>query len=125
MRDAKMIVCLGAFAACIGVPGLSVAEDNCSGHYIHVGTKSVSINDDPAEPAHIMIGECHGLVCIRRDKNGDEQTVESAYTPGDYTATWKVISGTGKYANARGSGWYKQRRADDDVVVGDWGGNCQ
>jgi hypothetical protein len=125
MKNANMVVCLGAFAACVGAPSLSVAEDNCSGHYVNVGAKSISISNDPAEPSHVMIGECHEWLCTRKDKDGDELTVQSAYTPGDYNATWKVISGTGKYANVSRAGWYRQTRADDDVVVGDWGGNCQ
>jgi hypothetical protein len=125
MKNANMVVCLGAFAACVGTPGLSVAEDNCSGHYVNVGAKSISISNDPTEPSHILIGECQEWLCTRQDKDGDAMTVQSAYTPGDYNATWKVVSGTGKYANARRSGWYKQTRADGDVVVGDWGGNCQ
>jgi hypothetical protein len=41
MRSTKMIVCLGALAACVGVPSLSVAEDNCSGYYVIVGAMSI------------------------------------------------------------------------------------
>ena len=52
-------------------------------------------------------------------------TVQSAYTPGDYHATWKVLSGTGKYAKVKRSGWYRQTRADGNTVVGDWGGTCE
>jgi hypothetical protein len=72
-----------------------------------------------------MIGECHDWICTRADRDGDEITLQSAYKPGDYRATWKVLAGTGKYANVRRSGWYKQTRAEGDVVVGDWGGTCE
>lgn len=124
MRSTKMIVCLGALAACVGVPSLSVAEDNCSGYYVIVGAMSISINTDPGDPSTFYIGECSGERCTRKDKDGDEYTVEHAYTPGDEKATWKIVSGTGKYAKARSSGWYKQTRADGDVLVGVWGGTC-
>jgi len=48
MRDAKMMVCLGALAACVGAPSLSVAEDNCSGYWVQVGTTQVSLDNDPS-----------------------------------------------------------------------------
>jgi hypothetical protein len=125
MRDTPLLLCLGAFAACFGAPGLSAAEDNCSGHYVSVGARSISISNDPTEPSHILIGECHEGVCIRKDGDGDEMTLQTARTPGEYLASWRVISGTGKYVNTKRSGWYKQTRVDGDVVVGEWGGNCQ
>ena len=125
MNAVKMVACLGAVSACVGAPSLSAAEDNCSGYYVSVGAKSISISNNPAEPSHILIGECHERLCTRKDKDGDELTLQTAYTPGDYNSAWKVVGGTGKYANARRSGWYKQTRVDGDVAVGVWGGTCQ
>lgn len=125
MGNSPLLLCLGAFAACLATPSLSAAEDNCSGHYVSVGARSISISNDPTEPSHIQIGECHEGVCTRKDKDGDEMTFQHTRTPGEYLASWKLVSGTGKYANARRSGWYQQTRVDGDVVVGEWGGTCE
>lgn len=125
MRGIPILLCLGALAACFGAPGLSVAGDNCSGHYVNAGGRSISISNDPSEPSHILIGQCREGVCIRKDGDGDEMTLHTARTPGEPLERWKVVSGTGKYVNTVRSGWYKQTRVDGDVVVGEWGGTCQ
>lgn len=126
MKSVRPLICLVAFATSVLASGACAAADNCSGHYANVGARSISVDNDRTKTSHVMIGECNSQgVCTRRDADGDEITVESAYTPGEYLATWKMTRGTGKYAKARQSGWYKQTRADGDVVVGDWGGNCQ
>lgn len=109
---------------CLSSSIVSAAHE-CSGHYVGVGTKSITISNDPGSPSHVMVGECQGGVCIRKDRDGDEQTVHSAYKDGDAFATWKRVSGTGKYANGKASGWSRQTRAVGDVVVGDWGGTCE
>lgn len=117
--------CIGIAAVCAWICAPAFADDNCRGHYVGVGSWSISISDDHEEPSYILIGECRDGVCTRTDKDGDSMTVQSAYTPGEYLATWKVVSGTGKYANAKRSGWYKQTRAQGDIVVGEWGGICR
>lgn len=125
MSNTPLLLSLGVFAACVGAPSLGAAEDNCSGHYVNVGSRSISISNDPTEPSHMLIGECHQGVCTRKDKDGDGMTTQSARPSGESLGTWKVVSGTGKYASVKRSGWYKQTRVEEDTVVGDWGGNCE
>lgn len=125
MRMTSLFLGAGVFAACAGAPGAGVAADNCSGHYVNAGSRSVSISSDPAEPSHVMIGECQSGLCIRRDSDGDEMTTRTARTPGEYLGTWKVVSGTGKYARATRSGWFRPTRTDGEIVVGEWGGDCR
>jgi len=124
MKPLSLVLCLGALSAWIGVTGVAAAEDNCRGHYVTVGSKSVTISDDPTEPSHTMIGECHDGRCIRRDKDGDEMTIQSIRATGAYLDRWTLVSGTGKYANARRSGWYRLTREDGNIFVGEWGGSC-
>jgi hypothetical protein len=129
MRNAKMVLCLGAFAACVGVPSLSVAEDNCSGHQVQVGSMSITMSNDPSLPGYPGIGECHGAGgvgnCTYKDKDGDEWTTEwKSVTGVTGKYTWKVVSGTGKFAKAKGSGWSQHTRKEGDVRISVWGGNC-
>jgi hypothetical protein len=58
MRYAKMVVCLGAFAACVGIPGLSVANDQCSGYWVQIGKTIVLLHNDPSVPQHMAVGTC-------------------------------------------------------------------
>jgi len=117
--------CIGIAAACAWISAPAFADDNCTGHYVNVGSRSISISNNHEEHSHILIGECREGVCTRADKDGDSMTVQSAYTPGEYLATWKVVRGTGKYADTKRSGWYKQTRTEGDIVVGEWGGTCE
>jgi hypothetical protein len=118
-----------AFAAAGLVAASTViAEDNCFGHAVSVGARSISINQaiERSDGRQIMVGACDADGrCIRKDKDGDEQILDNAYVPGDETPTWKVVGGTGKHANSAASGWYKQARADGDVLVFVWGGDCR
>jgi hypothetical protein len=125
MRKATSLpLCIGAIAAWVSIAGPASADDNCTGHYVNFGSKHISISNDPTEPAHVLIGECHDGRCIQRDKEGDEMTMQSTGAAGDYMGRWKVTGGTGKYANARRSGWYRPTRDDGVLSVGDWGGTC-
>jgi hypothetical protein len=131
MRNAKMVVCLGAFAACIGAPSLSVAEDNCSGYWVQIGATIVLLNNDPSAPSHMAIGICQISRCTYKDKEGDSWTDQSAYPGGGWDkGTWETVSGTGKYANAKNSGWTERKRMesggpDGYVRIGAWGGSCK
>jgi hypothetical protein len=137
MRNAKMVVCLGAFAACVGAPGLSVAEDNCSGHYVDVGSKHFSMSNDPSSPDAASIGDCDAASfstanstwigrCTMQDKDGHLYTYEWTRRAGAEKGTWKHVSGTGKYVDSKWSGWFQETRTQGtDVRVGLWGGNCK
>jgi hypothetical protein len=128
MRNAKMIVCLGTLAAWIGVPNLSVAEDNCSGYWVRVGTTEVPLHNDPSSPQHMGVGTCYvGGHCTYTDKDGDERTVRSE---GLGQGTWRIVGGTGKYRNATSSGWWKVSRTESgrqggEVSMGTWGATCK
>ena len=131
MRTTKMLACLGTLTVCLGVPSLSVADDNCcSGHFVQVGSRPIATSSDPSLPGHPAIGECHGTGagvgnCAFKDKDGDEWTNEWRSVPdvaGKFT--WKVVRATGKLANVTWSGWSQQTRREGDVIIWVWGGNC-
>lgn len=117
-------LCIGAIAAWVSIAGAAAADDNCTGHYVNVGSRHISISNDPTESTHVLIGECHDGRCTQRDRDGDEMTMQSTGAAGDYMGRWKVTGGTGKYANASRSGWYRPTRDEGVVSVGDWGGTC-
>jgi len=96
MKMASLCFVAEVFVAYAAVPGAGIAADNCSGHYVNAGSRSVSISSDPAEPSHVMIGECQGGVCTRRDGDGDAITTRTARAPGEYLGSWNLVSGTGK-----------------------------
>jgi len=109
-------------------PSVSHAGDTCSGYSISTGDRTISLNlAFPADDVRrIVVGACDaGGRCIRKDKEGDESIIDLSYVPGDPTASWTVVGGTGKYAASGGTGWYKQVQADGNVLVYAWGGNCQ
>jgi hypothetical protein len=113
MRYAKMVVCLGAFAACVGVPSLGVAEDNCSGIWVGIGSTVVMLNNDPSAPSHLAVGTCILTSCTYKDKDGDSWTRESRWPPGGWAKlTWKDVKGTGKYANSKNSGRAEMQREE-------------
>lgn len=127
MRTVKIFVFAIALTAGLGVSGLAAAADNCSGYGITVGARFVRIDKTrgPSEAQHAVAGACDTERCTLKDKDGDEYSMESAYIPGDEAAKWRIVAGTGKYANAGWSGWYKQTRTDGDVLVHVWGGDCK
>jgi len=130
MRDAKMMVCLRALAACVGAPSLSVAEDNCSGYWVQVGTTQVSLDNDPSSPQHLAIGTCQdGRSCTFKDRDYDSWTNQSENPGGAGKGTWKTVSGTGKYQSATSSGWWETTLVDvgpeGAIYVGTWGGTCK
>ncbi len=75
---------------------MSAADDSCSGHYVSVGARRISISNDPTEPSHVQIDECQQGVCTRKDADGDAMTVQAARPPGEYLGCWKVVRATGK-----------------------------
>lgn len=131
MRTTTLLACLGTLAVCLGVSTLGIAEDNCSGHVVQVGSLAITMSNDPSLPGYPAIGECHSEVvgvgqCTYKDKDGDEWTNEWKAVPsvaGRYT--WKTVSGTGKWANTTWSGWFQRTRREGDVRISVWGGDCR
>jgi hypothetical protein len=133
----------------------SEAADNCSGHYVNVGQSaevtdlgngnslvvfkntSVNITDDKTSPLYMTVGDCVGTAltqgkttaasgrCSRKDKDGDVYSYEWSLPSGEEKGTWNFVGGTGKYANAKWSGWWQQTMADGKTVGGVWGGSCR
>ena len=117
------LACAALFAANGGR-----ADDNCGGHSVSIGARSIAVDRTvPAGDARqILSGACDADgFCVRRDKDGDEQMTESSYVPGDDVPTWRVVGGTGKYAQSAAAGWYKQALTDNEVLVFVWGGDCK
>jgi hypothetical protein len=124
----KMLACLGVLTGCVGVSSLGVAADNCSGTWVQVGTAIVTLNDDHSAPDHMAVGVCGTttLRCTYKDKDGDTWTDEKSLGA---SGTWKNVSGTGKYANTKSSGWSKIIKAEfgrpeGTIYIGVWGGEC-
>ena len=124
----KMLACLGVLTGCVGVSSLGVAADNCSGTSIQVGDTIVTLNDDHSAPDHMAVGVCDKRTfrCTYKDKDGDTWTDEKSHVAG----TWKNISGTGKYANTKSSGWSKIIKAEfgrpeGTIFIEVWGGECR
>jgi len=130
MRTTKMLACLGTLAVCMAVPVPGTAEDNCAGHVVNIGGRRVSVSNDPDAPGYPQIGACSTTAtgmgkCSYRDKDGDEFTQEWKAVPGTTGRyTWKVVSGTGKYAKSTSSGWNRRVLSEGDVTVYVWGGEC-
>lgn len=130
MKTTKLFVCLGTLAVCVAVPVLGTAADNCGGSTVTIGGKRVSVSNDPEAPGFPKTGACRTTgtgtgSCSYRDKDGDEVTDEWAEVPGARGKyTWRVVSGTGKYAKATSSGWARWVFSEGDVTVEVWGGEC-
>ena len=142
-------------AACLMALGQVYAADNCGGHYVNVATSgdlaeqpggnslamfralSINITDDKNSPMNMSVGDCVGTAitagtktdasgrCTRKDKDGDLYSYEWSLPAGADKGTWKFVSGTGKYAAAKYTGWWQQTMADGKAAGGIWGGNCK
>jgi hypothetical protein len=99
-------------------------------------SQSILISNDSA--LNLATGECSGTTlqtedgktqssgyCARRDKNGDTQSISFRQAPGTDKGEWKATGGTGKFAGKQNSGWYQMVRADGNMLVTKWGGDCQ
>src|SRR5689334_9905754 len=99
---------------------------------------NIGVTDDPNNPINMSAGECSGAgivtsdgkfqgrgLCVRKDKDGDV-FMWSWDTPlGAKRGTWEFVGGTGKYANAKWSGWYEPTLSQGKMSGGRWGGTCQ
>jgi hypothetical protein len=144
------------FVACLALPSISFAADNCSGYYIETsqtlesteiakGTSllvfrstNIGTTDDPKNPMNMTAGECSGAgittpdgnftgrgLCVRKDKDGDVFSWKWDIAAGAQKGTWELVGGTGKYANAKNSGWFEGTLSQGKMSGGRWGGTCQ
>ena len=130
MKNAKTFACFATLIAFVFFPTLVVAEDNCSGHEVIVGSKHVIVNNDPNVPGFPKIGECASKAtsgsCRYKDKDGDEYNSEWMTVPGTTGQyTWSTTGGTGKWAKVNESGWVMRIMAEGSVTVNRWGGECR
>ena len=86
----KILACLGALTGCVGVSGLGVAADNCSGTWVQIGSAIVSLNDDHSAPSHMAVGVCSASTfhCTYKDGDGDTFTNESSPSQGK----WRTVN---------------------------------
>jgi len=130
MDTTKMLACLGAFAVSFALPNVGGTADNCTGQWVQVGTTSVHLDDNRSAPSHMAIGVWDAKTSHTTFKDTEGDTwIDEVFSGG---SAWRRITGTGKYANAKASGWSRTLRtevADQGGVlipvrIGDWGGNC-
>jgi len=93
---------------------------------------SVTVNDDPKAPNHLVSGECIGSLLIkpdgktaRKDKDGDVLNEEAWSTDGDGSkGTWKNVGGTGKFRNATGTAQWEVIPLQGKMAAVRWAGDC-
>jgi len=130
MDTTKMLACLGVVVACLVLPNVGRADDNCTGQWVQVGTTVVILDDNRNSSQHMSIGVWDASTSHTTFKDTDGDTFTNEVFPGGIG--WKRISGTGKYANTKASGWQKTIRTDVaeqestllPVYIGVWGGDC-
>jgi hypothetical protein len=131
MKTRNTAACLGILTACFAISNAAIAEDNCSGHSVGVGSARVVTMDDHNLPMHLAIGYCRETgktsgQCTFSDKDHDEWTDAQEWHGTGTEGTWYTVSGTGKYEKAKGSsGWWKLVRSDGTVSIWAIGGNCK
>jgi hypothetical protein len=130
MNTAKPLSYIATLIAFVLLPAIVMAEDNCSGQEVIVGSKHVIVNNDPHVPGFPKIGECESKAtsgsCRFKDKDGDEYNSEWKAVPGTADQyTWRTTGGTGKWARVNEAGWVKRIMADGAVTVNRWGGECR
>lgn len=143
-------VTVGSFLPCV-----TFAADNCTGYDISATTmadtrdvgegmtlttfqqENVVMSVDTPNYQNLT-GQCAGTVltmpdgrifvtghCVRRDKDGHTQAIEWGQAAGAEKGSWKELGGTGKFANAQGTGWFQEAHADGKSSVVKWGGTCK
>ena len=155
MNTTKKLIYVGLLASLCAAPGVSVAA-KCAGTNINnlvswepteinKGTTlatlritSVTVNDDPNAPNHLVSGECIGSLltkpdgktdgrffCARKDKDGDVLNEEAMSVGGDGSkGTWKNVGGTGKFKNATGNAVWEVTQLQGKMSAVRWSGNC-
>lgn len=99
---------------------------------------SIFVSEDPSSPMHLAAGECGGTLlsasdgimqgggnCSRKDKDGDVYHEQWTFPASkEFKGTWKLVGGTGKYANATGSGTWEVVMSQGKMAAVRWVGNC-
>jgi len=126
--------------------------DNCTGHWTNVNISAETLEIDKGHKvvyfvshgsatsensADNAVGRCGGYaltlpdgtvkmagVCVRQTKDGDSWADEWALEPGAKRGTWKLMQGTGVFANKKWSGWWEPIVSEGKIGMGKWGGNC-
>ena len=156
MNTTKKVICVGLLAGLCVAPAVSYAA-KCAGTNInnlvswepteiYKGTTlatlritSVTVNDDPKAPNHLVSGECIGsfltkpdgktdarVFCARKDKDGDVLNEEAMSEGGDGSkGTWKNVGGTGKFKNATGNAEWQVIPLQGKMAAVRWVGNCE
>lgn len=99
---------------------------------------SILTTDDVKNIYHNATGRCSGTFlatpdgkvagagfCIRKDKDGDTQSITFDLKPGADKGGWKSVGGTGKFAGKTDSGWFQAAVTDGKMSVTRWGGTCK
>jgi hypothetical protein len=99
---------------------------------------SVLVTDNKNDPFNLTAGYCTGSLeflpdgtmnasgyCTRKDKDGDVHSLSWKQGPGEEKGVWELTSGTGKWAGAKGSGWYQQVMAEGEMSASQFGGHLE
>jgi len=99
---------------------------------------SIVTTDDPKNIYNMATGRCTGVFlvmpggkvagsgfCLRKDKDGDTESLSWELPVGADKGTWKQAGGTGKFAGKTDSGWWQPTVNDGKMTVTRWGGNCK
>jgi hypothetical protein len=99
---------------------------------------SVLTTDDPKSIYNMATGRCSGAFlampdgkvagsgfCLRRDKDGDTQSIYFELKPGADKGAWRSAGGTGKFSGKTDSGWFQGTVSDGKMNVSRWGGTCK
>jgi hypothetical protein len=98
----------------ISAENLEIAKGHKVVYFVSHGSATSENSSDNA------VGRCGGYaltlpdgklkmagVCVRQTKDGDSWADEWAMEPGATRGTWKLVQGTGAFANKNWSGWWE------------------
>ena len=151
MGTTMRLVYLGSLSVCL-IASPIYAADNCTGHYtsVNISAETLEIakghkvvyfvahsSATSENSADNAVGRCGGYSltlpdgkvkvvgsCVRKTKDGDSWADEFALEPGATRGTWKLVQGTGVFANKNWSGWWEPIVSEGKIDMGKWGGNC-
>jgi hypothetical protein len=99
---------------------------------------SIVTTDDPKSIYNMATGRCTGTFlvmpggkvagagfCLRKDKDGDTESLAWELPADSDKGTWKMTGGTGKFAGKTDSGWWQPAVNDGKMTVTRWGGTCK
>jgi hypothetical protein len=123
----------------VNISQMAESTETTKGNAI-VTTRSISVvvTDNVKAPYNYASGECAGTFisttdgamhgyghCSRRDRDGDVYNEEWAFPGGGQKGKWRLIGGTGKWAEVRWSGWFEPVMSNGRMSAVRWGGNCE